>query len=116
MAKMTVQRLHALFDENPDQNVLSWRGVCHDCGAEAEVTAAPQEDGIYISGGGVYEPEPGTFVLKCESCFEKDTTLRNYQRCEVYSRVVGYLRPVAQWNDAKQAEFRDRKAFDASIR
>jgi ribonucleoside-triphosphate reductase len=28
---------------------------------------------------------------------------------EVYSRVVGYLRPVAQWNLGKQAEFEDRK-------
>jgi len=33
------------------------------------------------------------------------------QECEVYSRVVGYLRPVKQWNDAKQAEFGDRKYF-----
>lgn len=31
------------------------------------------------------------------------------QRCEVYSRVVGYLRPVSQWNDGKQAEFNERK-------
>lgn len=31
--------------------------------------------------------------------------------CEIYSRVVGYLRPVSQWNDGKQAEFSDRKAF-----
>lgn len=30
---------------------------------------------------------------------------------EVYSRVVGYLRPVQQWNDGKQQEFRDRKVF-----
>ncbi|MDR0728306.1 MAG: ribonucleoside triphosphate reductase [Puniceicoccales bacterium] len=30
---------------------------------------------------------------------------------EVYSRVVGYLRPVQQWNDGKQAEFRLRKAL-----
>jgi ribonucleoside-triphosphate reductase (formate) len=29
---------------------------------------------------------------------------------EVYSRVVGYLRPVKQWNGAKQAEFADRKS------
>jgi ribonucleoside-triphosphate reductase len=28
---------------------------------------------------------------------------------EVYSRVVGYLRPVKQWNAGKQAEFADRK-------
>jgi len=33
------------------------------------------------------------------------------QPCEVYSRVVGYLRPVKQWNDSKQAEFKDRKTF-----
>lgn len=33
------------------------------------------------------------------------------QPCEVYSRVVGYLRPVAQWNIAKQLEFKTRKEF-----
>jgi ribonucleoside-triphosphate reductase len=32
-------------------------------------------------------------------------------KCEVYSRVVGYLRPVAQWNRGKKEEFRLRKAF-----
>ena len=35
-------------------------------------------------------------------------------RSEVYSRVVGYLRPVDQWNDGKQAEFKMRKTFDRS--
>jgi ribonucleoside-triphosphate reductase len=31
--------------------------------------------------------------------------------CEVYSRVVGYLRPISQWNVGKKAEFIDRKLF-----
>jgi len=31
--------------------------------------------------------------------------------CEVYSRVVGYLRPVNQWNLGKKQEFDDRKVF-----
>ncbi|MEW6258456.1 MAG: ribonucleoside triphosphate reductase [Thermodesulfobacteriota bacterium] len=31
---------------------------------------------------------------------------------EVYSRVVGYLRPVRQWNNGKQAEYRIRKTYD----
>ena len=31
--------------------------------------------------------------------------------CEVYSRVVGYLRPVQNWNSGKQQEFIDRKTF-----
>ncbi len=43
---------------------------------------------------------------ECPSCGAK---------CEVYSRVVGYLRPVDQWNDGKQAEFNIRKTFDQSI-
>lgn len=34
-------------------------------------------------------------------------------KCEVYSRVVGYLRPIVNWNDAKQAEFKDRVTFNS---
>ena len=33
-------------------------------------------------------------------------------QCEVYSRVVGYIRPVNQWNNGKRAEFGDRVTFD----
>lgn len=33
------------------------------------------------------------------------------QPCEVYSRVVGYLRPVQQWNKGKKAEYKRRKEF-----
>jgi len=33
------------------------------------------------------------------------------QPCEVYSRIVGYLRPIGQWNKGKQQEFKDRKEF-----
>ncbi len=35
-------------------------------------------------------------------------------KCEVYTRVVGYLRPVQQWNEGKQEEFKDRSTFLAS--
>lgn len=34
-------------------------------------------------------------------------------KTEVYSRVVGYFRPVQQWNKGKQEEFKDRKEFSA---
>jgi anaerobic ribonucleoside-triphosphate reductase len=33
------------------------------------------------------------------------------QPCEVYSRIVGYLRPVQQWNIGKKEEFEQRKEF-----
>lgn len=32
--------------------------------------------------------------------------------CEVYSRVVGYLRPTTTWNLGKAQEFRDRKTYE----
>jgi len=31
---------------------------------------------------------------------------------EVYSRVVGYLRPVKNWNIGKQEEWKERKPYD----
>jgi len=37
-------------------------------------------------------------------------------KCEVYSRVVGYLRPVSNWNEGKAEEFKDRKLFKVSER
>ncbi len=33
-------------------------------------------------------------------------------KTEVYARVVGYLRPVDQWNDGKRAEFERRRYFE----
>jgi hypothetical protein len=115
MSQMNAQRLCDLFDAHPDKDVLSWSGCCHDCHAEVQVTAVPRADGIHVQGGAVYEPLDGQFFLKCDDCHRKDPMLRDYQPCEVYSRVVGYLRPVAQWNDGKQAEFNLRKTFDRSL-
>jgi anaerobic ribonucleoside-triphosphate reductase len=39
-------------------------------------------------------------VCECPKCGKS---------CEVYSRIVGYLRPVEQWNKGKKSEFGDRK-------
>jgi ribonucleoside-triphosphate reductase len=33
-------------------------------------------------------------------------------KTEVYSRVVGFFRPVQDWNRGKKAEFEDRKEYD----
>jgi ribonucleoside-triphosphate reductase len=42
---------------------------------------------------------------------EQPTCTSCGQQTEVYSRVVGYLRPVKQWNDGKLAEYGNRKVF-----
>ena len=35
--------------------------------------------------------------------------------CEIYSRIVGYIRPVSNWNAGKEAEFEDRKLFETNL-
>ena len=50
----------------------------------------------------------------CEVIQKTSPKVSNFQRtkCEVFSRVVGYIRPVQQWNDGKVAEFHQRKTFE----
>ncbi len=47
----------------------------------------------------------------CPKCAQNNETTD----CEVFSRIVGYIRPVVQWNDGKQQEFKERKLFDSKI-
>ncbi len=42
--------------------------------------------------------------FECPQCAIK-------QPCEVYSRVVGYIRPVGQWNNGKKQEYGERKEY-----
>ena len=37
--------------------------------------------------------------------------MKQRTKCEVYSRVCGYIRPISQWNEGKVEEFKDRKTF-----
>jgi len=75
---------------------------CNDCGK------------ILFSGDS-YMPYKNTSLIKCEECHQKDPVLREYQNCEVYSRVVGYIRPVKQWNPGKKREFEDRVEFKTDL-
>ena len=36
-------------------------------------------------------------------------------RCEVWTRVMGYHRPVQNWNEGKQEEFKERKCFKEPV-
>ncbi len=36
------------------------------------------------------------------------------QRCEVWTRVMGYHRPVASFNIGKRGEFQERRCFEES--
>jgi ribonucleoside-triphosphate reductase len=81
---------------------------CHDCKKEIKIENKRIKNGLLLK----YENDgKDVFILKCNECFKKNPSLINFQECEVYSRVVGYLRPVNQWNVGKQQEFKDRKEF-----
>ena len=47
----------------------------------------------------------GETLVVCHDC---KAVMR---KCEVYSRVVGYLRPVAGWNEGKKQEFAERREY-----
>lgn len=84
------------------------KNYCHDCGREIKIKEKEIKNGFLL------EYENGSEkikVFKCKNCFKESQELRNYQPCEVYSRVVGYLRPVQQWNLGKQQEFKQRKEY-----
>ena len=38
------------------------------------------------------------------------------QPCEIWTRVMGYFRPVSSFNRGKQSEYRERKCFLESAR
>ena len=44
---------------------------------------------------------------------ENNIKLEDHERqpCEVWTRVMGYHRPVSQFNAGKQSEFKERKFF-----
>jgi ribonucleoside-triphosphate reductase len=82
-----------------------------------EVAAELVKKVAYISHVPYYTLTPTFSVCKTHGYLngEQSTCPKCGVKCEVYSRVVGYLRPVDQWNDSKQAEFITRKVFDHSL-
>jgi anaerobic ribonucleoside-triphosphate reductase len=83
--------------------------VCHDCGKKMLIENEDIKNGVYLE----YEKgDEKINVFKCNECFAKNKALMNFQPCEVYSRVVGYIRPVQQWHKGKKQEFGERKEYE----
>ena len=110
------EKLQKLFEKYKFP-ILEFKGKCNDCKKAVSVEIRMEEDGkTVISGGAVYLPAENDYnaktYVKCDSCFEQAPILSNFRECEVYSRVVGYLRPVKQWNPGKTEEFKERALFN----
>ncbi len=81
---------------------------CFDCGCEISADGEEIKNGTLL----VYEDDgKEIFVFKCNDCFSKNEGIENYKECEVYSRIVGYLRPISQWNEGKRREYEERKEY-----
>ena len=82
--------------------------ICHDCSKKIDLENSEIKNGVLLA----YNHEGKKInVFKCNECFAKNKSLSNFQECEVYSRVVGYIRPVGQWHKGKKQEYGERKEF-----
>ena len=105
---ITIDAVKQKFVEYENTDDLDFEGYCSRCGKKMTVLIEKFLDDIKISGGALIKhPEFGDTETKmtCDKCFAKT---------EVYSRVVGYMRPINSWNDGKLAEYSMRKTFDIS--
>lgn len=81
---------------------------CHDCNVKIETEGNEIKNGyqlLYKQGNEEIK------AFKCKACYEKNPSLTNFRTCEVYSRVVGYIRPVNQWNVGKKQEYVEREEY-----
>jgi anaerobic ribonucleoside-triphosphate reductase len=101
------QNINYIFMVNV-KNVQNSKFSCFDCQKEIKIKNDNITNGVICT----YEHSGQKIqVLKCHACYKKNKSLTNFQNCEVYSRVVGYLRPVKQWNEGKQVEYMARKEY-----
>lgn len=109
---MKIDFIIELIEKNGNFTVS---GNCIDCDKEVNVSVElVNENQIKIDGGALYQP-PISYnyqekvVCKCDECFKKDSKI--HQRNEVYTRVVGYLRPTSQMNPGRISEVEQRIMF-----
>jgi len=116
---MTNEQINKMLADHPDVHVFEWDGQCHDCGDDVKIIYCFDDERKKVTdmfGGVVYLPEQmNEYFYKCIGCYEADPVLKDYQKCEVYTRIVGYMRPMDSWNNSKINEYKMRKKFDLNL-
>ena len=82
---------------------------CHDCGTKIEITPDEIKNGVLLT---YKDSDNDIDIFKCDKCFEQSESLENFRECEIYSRIVGYLRPIKEVNPGKAQEIKERKTFN----
>lgn len=101
--------MQEISDKIGDNQFAKISAVCVDCDEEFVLDLErTSETAIEIKNGAIAR-RYRKYLCKCQECFDADKSFG--QDTEVYSRVVGYLRPVGNWNQAKKQEFGIRKNY-----
>jgi hypothetical protein len=68
--------------------------------------------------GGIKIPVPRGLGRECSTKKkEEDMAIDNSkrQKCEIWTRAMGYCRPVSNFNKGKKSEFKERKFFREAV-
>lgn len=108
---MKVEELYTLMKNNS----VEFTGKCCDCSCNVILKARIENENTIVEGGAIYKPPSSwnyqdDYIFKCDQCYSKDSKF--YPNTEVFSRIVGYMRPTSQWNNGKKAEFFIRSSFN----
>lgn len=96
--------------EGSGANCIELIGKCQKCAREVSILVFKK--GIEIEGnGGIVKGVDERPLFKCTECLEKDGGRISSQRTEIFTRVVGYLRPIQAFNKGKKEEFHMRKNY-----
>lgn len=91
---------------------IELNGTCQKCKGKVQLVIFKKDMEVSGNGGVVigdqWDSRP---EFKCSKCLEEDGGMINPTRCEVFSRVCGYLRPTQSFNPGKKREFEMRKNF-----
>lgn len=103
-----------ISDAIGENQFASCNAVCIDCKKEIKLELERTSETVLIVKNGIIARKKSTneVMCKCDSCFTNSGVFGG--DTEVYSRVVGYLRPVASWNGAKQSEFSMRATSEVT--
>jgi len=105
----TIKWIRGLF-EDADAPCIELIGKCQKCKKEVNVVVF-KKDWEVEGNGGVIKGEADTPEFKCYECLDKDGGKISPTRTEIFSRVVGYLRPISGYNPGKKAEFKSRTNY-----
>lgn len=98
-----------ISDKIGDNQFVTIHTECVDCHEKFDLNLERiSETEIKIKNGAIGKLNK-EYHCKCDSCFEQNKHFG--PKTEIYSRVVGYLRPIENWNPSKRDEFAMRKPF-----